>query len=84
MSTAQRNIDTVKGIYEAFGRGDVPAILERVREDVEWDVGVADRGVPWLAPRRGRAARRRWYSASAANVTTKATVPATSSVPGRA
>ena len=49
------NIDTVKEIYAAFGRGDVPAILEKLDEDVEWDTETDVPGVPWLSPRRGRA-----------------------------
>jgi ketosteroid isomerase-like protein len=55
MST-QSNLDVVKGIYEAFGRGDVPAILERLAPDVAWDVGSGDHGIPWLTPRTGREA----------------------------
>lgn len=48
------NIQTVLTIYEAFGRGDVPTILGHLSEDVEWEPGVADIGVPWLTPRHGR------------------------------
>ena len=32
------NATTVADIYSAFGRGDVPAILDRLADDVEWDV----------------------------------------------
>src|SRR5262245_54816379 len=49
------NIDTVKQIYEAFGRGDVPAILNKLDEHVEWETQVPVDGVPWLQPRRGKA-----------------------------
>ena len=35
---SQAPADTVKGIYAAFGRGDVPAILETLDEDVDWRV----------------------------------------------
>jgi len=31
---ATENIETVKAIYDAFGRGDVAAILERCTDDV--------------------------------------------------
>lgn len=31
------NIQTVKDIYAAFGRGDVPAILGRLADDVVWE-----------------------------------------------
>jgi ketosteroid isomerase-like protein len=48
------NVETVESVYEAFGRGDVPAILERLSDDVEWEYGMSDAGVPWLRPRSGR------------------------------
>jgi ketosteroid isomerase-like protein len=50
------NIDTVKAMYEAFGRGDVPAILEKLDENVEWDTDydAHSAAAPWLEPRRGR------------------------------
>lgn len=47
------NVATVRGIYEAFGRQDIPAILETLDEDVSWDATL-DVGVPWLRARRGR------------------------------
>lgn len=30
------NVDIVRGAYEAFGRGDVPAVLETLDKDVIW------------------------------------------------
>jgi uncharacterized protein len=50
---------TVRDIYAAFGRGDVPAILERLDPDVRWEhwpdgSGAQRHGVPWLAERTGR------------------------------
>ena len=48
------NVGTVMAIYEAFGQGDVPAILERLSEDVEWERGASPTGVPWLEPGRGK------------------------------
>ena len=30
-----QNVDTVKAMYDAFGRGDVEAILERATDDVD-------------------------------------------------
>ena len=49
------NIDTVKAMYEAFGRGDVPAILEKLDDNVQWDTDYTDAAAPWLEPRRGKA-----------------------------
>ena len=48
------NTNTVREIYDAFGRGDVPAILAKLDENVEWEYGTAAHEVPWLMPRRGR------------------------------
>lgn len=50
---------TVADIYAAFGRGDVPAILDALADDVAWDVWPNNygqrAGVEHLAPRRGPA-----------------------------
>jgi ketosteroid isomerase-like protein len=50
------HIDTVQALYGAFGRGDIPAILAGLSDNVEWEHDSADHDVPWLKPRRGRAA----------------------------
>jgi ketosteroid isomerase-like protein len=47
------NIQTVQAIYAAFGQGDIPTILGHLGENVEWEYGTLDAGVPWLQPRRG-------------------------------
>jgi ketosteroid isomerase-like protein len=51
----QQHARTVEAIYAAFGRGDIPGILGALREDVEWEHDAVDHGIPWLAPRQGRA-----------------------------
>jgi ketosteroid isomerase-like protein len=57
--TTTGNAATVAGIYDAFGRGDVPAILARLAEDVAWEDwwnNWAQRaGVPAMARRSGPA-----------------------------
>lgn len=50
----ERNLQTIRRVYEAFGRGDVPAILELVSPDVHWEFGTPDHGIPWLREGRGR------------------------------
>lgn len=50
---------TVVGkIYEAFGRGDVPAILDYMADNVQWeawaDNSAQKQGVPWLQARQGK------------------------------
>ncbi|MHC1560828.1 nuclear transport factor 2 family protein [Actinomycetospora sp. C-140] len=53
------NAATVAGIYTAFGRGDVPAILATLADDVAWDVWPRnfgqESGVEHLRARRGPA-----------------------------
>jgi ketosteroid isomerase-like protein len=49
-----RNTETVQEIYKAFGRGDVPAILDKLDDHVEWETQVPVPGVPWLQSRRGK------------------------------
>jgi uncharacterized protein len=59
------NLATAQSIYEAFGRGDVPAILELLADDVEWeswgDNSSVRAGVPWMAPLSGRANAARFF-----------------------
>ena len=40
------NIKTVESVYEAFGRGDVSAILETVTDDVDWSTEAAGNATP--------------------------------------
>src|SRR5262245_11609844 len=49
------NTETVRSIYEAFGRGDVAAILDKLDDAVEWESTVPVADVPWLQARRGKA-----------------------------
>lgn len=60
--------ETVQGIYAAFGRGDIPAILETLAEDVDWEYAWASSEVPWLEPRRGRAAVAGFFQAVGAHL----------------
>lgn len=53
------NVETVQQIYEAFGRGDGPAILERLAVDVRWEQwptgnAAQDQDVPYMRERHGR------------------------------
>jgi ketosteroid isomerase-like protein len=63
------NIETVRAIYRDYGKGDVAAIVERVAEDVEWEYAYPDRGIPWLAPRRGREGVRAFFQCLSSELT---------------
>jgi uncharacterized protein len=54
------NVSTIQTVYEAFGRGDIAAILDQMADDVTWEQWESDNtaqeaGVPWVLPRKGRA-----------------------------
>jgi ketosteroid isomerase-like protein len=54
MSTGQ-NLDTARLMYQAFGCGDVQAMLDLVTEDIDWSSGAAIPSAPWYGPRHGNA-----------------------------
>src|ERR1700739_1286681 len=47
---SEQNVELVKGIYSAFGRGDVPAVLGAFAEDIEW---YEAEGMPYGGLHRG-------------------------------
>ena len=49
------HVATVRSLYEAFGRGDIAVIIDAVADDVEWEAGAVDHGLPVLTPGRGKA-----------------------------
>jgi ketosteroid isomerase-like protein len=57
------NVETVQAIYEAFGKGDVPAILDRLADDVAWDQDAPSYGVPIYEPGTGREHATRFFEA---------------------
>jgi len=61
----KNNIETVKSIYDAFGKGDVPGILEHLSENVlwePWEENYAQKaGVPWLLERKGKDGVREFF-----------------------
>ena len=52
--SADANIKTITGLYEAFGRGDVAAILDAVTDDVDWAAEAASSAAPWYGVRHGK------------------------------
>ena len=53
-------LETVQQIYAAFGRGDIPAILGAIDDDVKWEAWQNNTaqaaGVPWLKGGTGKSA----------------------------
>jgi len=44
---SNENIKTVQVLYEAFGRGDVPRILDELTDDVGWATEAQTAVAPW-------------------------------------
>jgi ketosteroid isomerase-like protein len=51
----QSGIAIVKEVYGAFARGDIAGILDRLTEDVAWNMP-GEPGIPFAGKRRGTAA----------------------------
>ena len=49
------NVQTIKEVYEAFGRADVEAILDRVADDVDWSADTTSMAAPWYGIRTSKA-----------------------------
>ncbi len=54
--SADDNIKTIAQVYDAFGRGDVAAILDAVTDDVDWASEAALNAAPWWGVRHGKEA----------------------------
>jgi uncharacterized protein len=53
MSTSE-NIEVIKALYAAFGRGDVGAVLGSVSDDVDWATDTTSTAAPWYGAREGK------------------------------
>ena len=51
---ADENVKTIQDVYEAFGRGDVQAVLDRVTDDVDWATETSSTAAPWYGIRHGK------------------------------
>jgi ketosteroid isomerase-like protein len=60
--SADADIKTITGVYEAFGRGDVAAILDAVTDDVDWAAEAASSAAPWYGVRHGKDAVAAFFS----------------------
>jgi ketosteroid isomerase-like protein len=60
--SADANIKTVVAAYEAFGRGDVAAILDAVTDDVDWAAEAATPTAPWYGVRHGKDAVAQFFT----------------------
>ena len=54
-----------RAMYDAFGRGDIPGILQHLADDVAWESWADNQaqkaGVPWMKARRGKAGATEFF-----------------------
>ena len=61
VDVAGQNVDVVQRTYEAVGRGDIPALLDLLTDDVEWTLQ-GPSVVPFAGTRRGREGVAEFFS----------------------
>jgi ketosteroid isomerase-like protein len=66
--THEENLATIREIYDAVGRGDVAAILDRVTDDVDWAAEASGHGAPWHGPRPGKSGVTSFFEQLAGSV----------------
>jgi uncharacterized protein len=57
------HVERVQAIYDAFGRGDVAAVLDQLADDVEWDQDAPGYGIPIYEPGVGKEHVKRFFDA---------------------
>lgn len=67
-------LSLVQNAYAAFGSGDIPALLQLLSEDVEWQF-TGDAGAPYTGTVRGRAQVGDWFGTVVANDDIQAFAP---------
>lgn len=72
---SEANQKTIEAVYAAFGRGDVPFILDKVTEGTRWDFSVAASDVPWHSPIGSRQQLPTFFQAMAENIQMEAFEP---------
>ena len=66
--SADPKIEAVRRLYDAYGRGDVDAVVAELADDVDWAAEAASTSVPWYGSYRGRSEVPRFFKEIATNV----------------
>ena len=61
-------VEAVQRLYEAYGRGDVDAVLAELADDVDWAAEAASTSVPWYGSFRGKDQIPRFFEAVGSSV----------------
>ncbi len=57
------NIEVVLATYEAFGRGDLQAVLDSLTDDVDWATDTVSTAAPWFGVKHGKDGVRSFFEA---------------------
>jgi len=66
--TTDPKVEAVQRLYEAYGRGDVDAVLAELADDVDWAAEAASTSVPWYGSYRGKGEVPRFFKEIGAHV----------------
>ena len=75
--SADDKIKIIMQVYEAFGRGDVGAILDAVSDDVDWAAETTSDAAPWYGVRHGKDEVAGFFSAFGATMQVEEFTPVT-------
>ena len=56
------NLETVQDLYAAFGRRDMPAMLDLLDANIQWDYAASDE-IPWAGSFRGHDGVKQFFAA---------------------
>jgi uncharacterized protein len=68
-TTTSAHLGTVADLYGAFGRGDVPFILDHLADDITWEHGLRLTDLPWFQARTGKVEVGEFFGVLAQGIT---------------
>jgi ketosteroid isomerase-like protein len=66
--TTDPKVEAIEHLYEAYGRGEVDAVLAEIADDVDWAAEAASTSVPWYGRYRGKSEVPLFFKAIGSNV----------------
>jgi uncharacterized protein len=61
-------IEAIQRVYEAFGRGDLDAILAELADDIDWAAEAASTSAPWYGTYRSKSEVPRFFKEMVSNI----------------
>jgi ketosteroid isomerase-like protein len=64
---SKSNVDLVQQLYGAFGKGDIPTLMNSMSDDIAWHSGGRASDFPGFGPRKGHAEVQDFFKIIAEN-----------------